>query len=117
PTDAVLSAPAHPYTEGLLASVPRGQSGREERLRPISGAPPSLARIPSGCPFHPRCPYVVDRCRDERPPLAPSLLVTDRPAFSAQSVTRTEEPSLGGSLTSLRAAACWRSEEVGHRDD
>ncbi len=48
PTDAVLSAPRHPYTEGLLASVPRGQSGREERLRPIAGAPPSLARIPPG---------------------------------------------------------------------
>src|SRR4051794_25013185 len=69
PTDAVLAAPAHPYTEGLLASVPRGQSGREERLRPITGAPPSLARIPSGCPFHPRCPYVIDRCRHDRPPL------------------------------------------------
>src|SRR5581483_2844760 len=60
PTDAVLAAPAHPDTEGLLASVPRGQSGREERLRPIAGAPPSLARIPPGCPFHPRCPYVID---------------------------------------------------------
>src|SRR5436305_6956473 len=71
PTDAVLAAPAHPYTEGLLASVPRAQSSREERLRPIPGAPPSLARIPPGCPFHPRCPYVVDRCRTERPPLAP----------------------------------------------
>src|SRR5918999_1275646 len=63
PTDAVLSAPGHPYTEGLLASVPRGQSGREERLRPIAGAPPSLAHIPSGCPFHPRCPYVIEQCR------------------------------------------------------
>ena len=85
PTDAVLAAPAHPYTEGLLASVPRGQSGREERLLPIAGAPPSLARIPSGCPFHPRCPYVIDRCRSERPPLAGTG----------------------------RMAACWRSEEVG----
>jgi oligopeptide/dipeptide ABC transporter ATP-binding protein len=85
-TDAVLASPAHPYTEGLLASVPRGQSGREQRLRPIAGAPPSLARIPSGCPFHPRCPYVIDRCRVERPPLEGDG----------------------------RAAACWRSEEVGH---
>jgi oligopeptide transport system ATP-binding protein len=88
PTDAVLSSPAHPYSEGLLASVPRGQSGREERLRPIPGAPPSLARIPPGCPFHPRCPYVVERCRAERPPLAP-----------------VREPG--------REAACWRSDEVG----
>jgi oligopeptide transport system ATP-binding protein len=119
PTDAVLSAPAHPYTEGLLASVPRGQSGREERLRPIAGAPPSLARIPSGCPFHPRCPYVIDRCRAERPPLAPvSVPGTDRAAFSAQSVPRTPDPSVEGRTISLagRLTACWRSEEVG-RDD
>jgi oligopeptide/dipeptide ABC transporter ATP-binding protein len=128
PTDAVLAAPAHPYTEGLLASVPRGQSGREERLRPIAGAPPSLARIPSGCPFHPRCPYVIDLCRIERPPLAPRpagesasgpaspVPVTDRPAFSAQSVTRNERPSEVGPFTSIRAAACWRSEEVSRGD-
>jgi oligopeptide transport system ATP-binding protein len=86
-TDAVLSAPRHPYTEGLLASVPRGQFGREERLRPIAGAPPSLSRIPAGCPFHPRCPYVIEQCRSERPPL--------------------------GVVGEGRAAACWRSEEVG----
>jgi oligopeptide transport system ATP-binding protein len=118
PTDAVLSAPAHPYTEGLLASVPRGQSGREERLRPIAGAPPSLARIPPGCPFHPRCPYVIERCRSERPPLARlghepgavSDLGTDRPAFSARSVPRSGGPPID------RQAACWRSEEVGRGD-
>jgi len=112
PTDAVLAAPAHPYTEGLLASVPRGQSSREERLRPIAGAPPSLARIPPGCPFHPRCPYVIDRCRSERPPLAPverdsagtSDLGRNRVAFPTRFLPGTGEP---------RASACWRSEEVG----
>ncbi|HYH48344.1 MAG TPA: ABC transporter ATP-binding protein [Acidimicrobiia bacterium] len=106
PTDNVLSDPRHPYTEGLLASVPRGQSGREERLRPIAGAPPSLARIPAGCPFHPRCPYVIDQCRTERPPLAP--IDSDRED------RRIAPEDLSGSERHLeRAAACWRSEEVG----
>ncbi|HVW32514.1 MAG TPA: ABC transporter ATP-binding protein [Acidimicrobiia bacterium] len=94
PTEAVLADPRHPYTAGLLASVPRGQSGREARLHPIAGAPPSLARIPAGCPFHPRCPLAVGQCRTERPPLAP---VGGPP----------------GPGTEGRAAACWRSDEVG----
>ena len=45
---------------------------REERLRPIKGAPPSLINVPSGCPFHPRCPYVMDVCRREVPQLIPA---------------------------------------------
>jgi oligopeptide/dipeptide ABC transporter ATP-binding protein len=59
----------HPYTEGLLLSLP-AYGGERERLRPISGQPPSLITLPGGCPFHPRCPYVMDRCRTEVPPLA-----------------------------------------------
>ncbi|MBA3728618.1 MAG: ABC transporter ATP-binding protein [Actinobacteria bacterium] len=59
---------AHPYTEGLMSSIPRiDQKGRE--LNPIRGAPPSLMRIPPGCPFHPRCPYARDVCRVDLPPL------------------------------------------------
>jgi peptide/nickel transport system ATP-binding protein len=58
----------HPYTEGLLASLP-SEDALGTRLRPITGAPPSLIGLPSGCPFHPRCPYVFDRCREETPPL------------------------------------------------
>ncbi len=61
----------HPYTEGLLRSLPAYGEERE-RLRPIPGQPPSLIRLPSGCPFHPRCPYVFDRCRSETPPLDPT---------------------------------------------
>ena len=59
----------HPYTEGLLLSLP-AYGGERERLLPITGQPPSLINLPSGCPFHPRCPYVMDRCRTEVPPLA-----------------------------------------------
>ena len=57
----------HPYTEGLLASLP-SQGGSGERLTPIGGAPPSLIGIPAGCPFAPRCRYVFDRC-STTPPL------------------------------------------------
>ena len=57
----------HPYTEGLLESLPAYGGGARERLRPIPGQPPSLITLPPGCPFHPRCPYVMDRCRTEVP--------------------------------------------------
>ena len=60
--------PGHPYTRGLLESIPRiDEKGQE--LRTIKGLPPNLMRIPSGCPFHPRCPMVQQVCIDEVPPL------------------------------------------------
>ncbi len=60
--------PHHPYTKGLLESIP-GSTAAGERLRPIPGQPPSLISIPTGCAFHPRCQYVMDRCISEVPPL------------------------------------------------
>jgi peptide/nickel transport system ATP-binding protein len=53
----VFRAPEHPYTWGLLSSVPRMDRERQERLIPIKGSPPSLINVPRGCAFHPRCPY------------------------------------------------------------
>lgn len=69
PTDAIYAAPKHPYTLGLLASVPRLDSPKKETLRVIKGLPPNMAQLPPGCPFAPRCDYAMDRCRKERPPL------------------------------------------------
>ena len=63
--------PRHPYTLGLLRSVPRLDEPRRAKLRPISGQPPDLSRLPPGCSFAPRCAYVVERCRHEVPPLDP----------------------------------------------
>jgi oligopeptide/dipeptide ABC transporter ATP-binding protein len=60
--------PHHPYTLGLLESLPRPDS-RGRRLRPIPGQPPSLLRLPGGCPFHPRCPHAMPHCTVEEPPL------------------------------------------------
>ncbi|MFC8916449.1 ABC transporter ATP-binding protein [Streptomyces sp. NPDC057116] len=68
PVHALYKRPAHPYTQGLLDSVPRlDHKGRE--LYAIKGLPPSLSAIPPGCPFHPRCPRAGDVCRAESPPL------------------------------------------------
>jgi peptide/nickel transport system ATP-binding protein len=65
---AMFYAHHHPYTEGLLESLP-SYGDERERLRPIKGQPPSLINLPAGCPYHPRCPYVMDICRTDDPPL------------------------------------------------
>jgi oligopeptide/dipeptide ABC transporter ATP-binding protein len=62
--------PHHPYTEGLTGSLPQ-QGTRETRLKPIPGQPPSLLRVPGGCPFHPRCGYCMPKCRTTEPPAQP----------------------------------------------
>jgi oligopeptide transport system ATP-binding protein len=68
PVHQIYQRPAHPYTKGLLDSIPRlDQKGRE--LYAIKGLPPSLLRIPPGCPFHPRCPMAQEICRTDEPPL------------------------------------------------
>jgi peptide/nickel transport system ATP-binding protein len=59
----------HPYTWGLLQSITRIDQPKTERLRPIKGLPPSLIFVPPGCAFHPRCPYVMQVCKVEVPPL------------------------------------------------
>jgi len=61
--------PRHPYTLGLLRSVPRLDEPRRARLDPIEGQPPDLMRLPGGCAFSPRCAFSVERCRVEIPPL------------------------------------------------
>jgi oligopeptide/dipeptide ABC transporter ATP-binding protein len=61
--------PRHPYTIGLLKSVPRLDQGRKDRLVPIEGAPPDLINPPTGCSFAPRCAYKIDKCLTEEPPL------------------------------------------------
>jgi peptide/nickel transport system ATP-binding protein len=55
----IFRRPGHPYTWGLLSSMPRLDEARAERLIPIKGTPPSLIHVPSGCPFHPRCDYAA----------------------------------------------------------
>jgi peptide/nickel transport system ATP-binding protein len=68
PVADVVRRPKHPYTEGLMGSIPTLEH-RVERLRQIDGAMPRLTAIPPGCAYNPRCPKVFDRCRSERPSL------------------------------------------------
>jgi peptide/nickel transport system ATP-binding protein len=69
--DTIFNAPEHPYTWGLLSSIPRMDAPRGEELVPIPGRPPSLIHLPGGCSFHPRCPYVRDAHRRVEPTLEP----------------------------------------------
>lgn len=71
PAIEVYSHPRHPYTIGLLASVPRLDQPRKARLVPIDGQPPDLIHLPPGCSFFPRCSYRLERCSTERPELRP----------------------------------------------
>ncbi len=82
----IYAHPRHPYTLGLLRSVPRLDEPRKARLDPISGQPPDLTRLPPGCAFAPRCGFVVERCRVDRPELA--------------------------TVAEAHTAACWESERL-----
>ena len=76
--DHIYYEAQHPYTWGLLQSISHLDE-KQERLRPIKGSPPSLIFLPKGCPFHPRCPYVMDVCKHE----VPQLEAEDYPHASA----------------------------------
>jgi oligopeptide/dipeptide ABC transporter ATP-binding protein len=67
--EQLFGSPRHPYTLGLLQSVPRLDAARRARLQPIEGAPPNMLRAPSACPFQPRCRYEIDLSRREVPQL------------------------------------------------
>jgi oligopeptide/dipeptide ABC transporter ATP-binding protein len=67
--DRLLRNPRHPYTQGLLASIPELSSDKHKLLNAIPGRPPTPGQEPPGCAFAPRCPWVIDRCRHEQPQL------------------------------------------------
>src|SRR5438128_10082007 len=71
PTMDVFAHPKHPYTWSLLRSIPRLDAERHEPLKPIEGLPPSLVDLPSGCAFHPRCPFKVELSSRDVPALEP----------------------------------------------
>jgi oligopeptide transport system ATP-binding protein len=71
PAAELYGHPHHPYTLGLLKSVPRLDQIRKAKLEPIDGFPPDLIHMPEGCSFRPRCKFAVNRCQQEEPPLLP----------------------------------------------
>ncbi len=68
PVDQIFKSPQHPYTWSLLRSVPRVDEARKDRLVSIKGLPPDLSHPPPGCKFHPRCPFVIDKCKVDPEP-------------------------------------------------
>ena len=71
PVKELYANPRHPYTLGLLRSVPRLDEDRPQRLVPIEGLPPDLINLPDACPFSPRCRYAIDKCWQQNPQLEP----------------------------------------------
>jgi oligopeptide/dipeptide ABC transporter ATP-binding protein len=71
PASQVLQQPRHPYARALVASLPVPDPTRRAAVPPLVGEPPDPAALPAGCAFHPRCPHAQDRCRHDRPQLAP----------------------------------------------
>jgi peptide/nickel transport system ATP-binding protein len=84
--EQIFYHPRHPYTVGLLDAVPT-LSGEHQELSSIPGSPPDLIDLPSGCKFHPRCPYATEKCHEEDPPLI--------------------------EVAPAQTAACWHWEKVG----
>ena len=89
PVVPLYAAPRHPYTQGLLESLPRLDTKLGETLPAIGGLPPSLLAMPAGCPFNPRCKYAIDQCRQGDPPPI-TLLEGDR----AAACWRVNDPEL-----------------------
>jgi oligopeptide transport system ATP-binding protein len=71
PVQRIFESPAHPYTRALLAAIPLPDPRRRRQPAPVAGEAPSPVSPPPGCPFHPRCPFAVDACREVVPPLEP----------------------------------------------
>ena len=90
----IYANPRHPYTLGLLQSVPRLDEPRRERLAPIEGQPPDLTRLPPGCAFAPRCSFRVDRCLTQAPALR-AIASGDHvtACFEAERLSRRQVPA------------------------
>ena len=101
PKRDVFYRPHHPYTKGLLESIP-SSSASGERLKPIPGQPPSLINLPGGCKFHPRCGYVLARCRVDEPVLRP---IDDHGAHTSACWLPVEAAGLSAEAEALRREA------------
>jgi peptide/nickel transport system ATP-binding protein len=114
-TREIFNSPQHPYTWGLLSSIPRLDNPRDEELVPISGRPPSLINRPSGCHFHPRCPYARDAHKRIDPYLEPVNGGTHVAACLLETSVRTriwEGVRTGRDQESLKRLAATSAEPV-----
>jgi oligopeptide transport system ATP-binding protein len=91
----IFKRPQHPYTEGLLRSMPRLDESGINRLQTIGGQPPNLQNLPSGCSFRERCPYAFDRCATERPILRESDAPGRAKACHLDEIGAARQPKIG----------------------
>jgi oligopeptide/dipeptide ABC transporter ATP-binding protein len=118
----IFYAAHHPYTKGLLESIPNS-SAAADRLKPITGQPPSLITLPSGCAFHPRCTYVMDRCLRDEPRLVPvaesgtHLSACWLPAAAAGTADAAEAVRRRAVLTGRHADAARIAEAIAERPE
>ena len=94
--DSLYDDPRHPYTLALLNALPRADLRRAHRLKSIPGAPPSLHVKPTGCPFAPRCEYVIERCWHEMPNLEPAASNHRVACWVDTTLAHALRPSVGG---------------------
>ncbi|MDX1946657.1 MAG: ABC transporter ATP-binding protein [Pirellulaceae bacterium] len=90
----LFAQPQHPYTLGLMDSIPRWDASTHEPLRAIAGQPPDMLHPPGGCAFHPRCPYVLDKCRTQEPPLEPAVHGGRKACWASVDATRPIQAEL-----------------------
>ncbi|SNT52882.1 peptide/nickel transport system ATP-binding protein [Tardiphaga sp. OK246] len=95
PVEALFERPLHRYTRGLLGATPSAQRRRGSRLVEITGNVPALSDLPQGCAFQNRCPDVLDRCRAERPQLAPLLPHRSAACFAAEKELSRDAAAIG----------------------
>src|SRR6478752_3489289 len=91
-TEEIFANPRHPYTVGLLKSIPRLDAERKEKLEPIRGLPPDLIDLPDMCPFVPRCNYAREKCEQKNPPLLPVSEGHSAACWFWEEVSKDAEP-------------------------
>ena len=101
-TEQIFTQPRHPYTMGLMASVPRLDLPRSVRLVPIEGQPPDLARLDRACSYRPRCRFAIRRCAESFPPLEAVDRAIAPPASAPTSWTAFDASSAGRGLIAPR---------------
>jgi peptide/nickel transport system ATP-binding protein len=117
PAADIFGRPGHPYTWGLLASMPRLDRDRTTRLIPIPGTPPSLIRVPSGCPFHPRCRY-TDLTEGRCPTEVPALRALATPGHEAAChLTAAQMTQKWGELAAGKVPEDARASAEAHAGD
>jgi oligopeptide transport system ATP-binding protein len=105
PVKELFVNPLHPYTLGLLGSIPRLDAARKSKLTPIEGLPPDLIQMPKGCPFYPRCKFRTEKCLAENPPLETVALRHSTACWHWQDVQKAHSAGVSEPISRVPEAA------------